>query len=300
MHPQNPPSRSLYLLAPGRTSRTCWWCAPAPTLRRLQRCLGWRASTKEGGLWSTSTGPWSNPTATPFIELISMLLTFSISWAWVAFPNTVADTWKTKECLNKFFLYTLALCETNAFRAYAHFTNKLELTRAEWKEQLGTVLINYGLIRMKKRPADAGSGGEDTLQPLRRSPRVTRNPSSGSHSGSGSVQLFGTPATRGSTELPPAITPERWKKKGEQQLPIIFTSSSTLAVAEGQKHASPASKINPSQKHQGPRGSCTICKTLVRSVCSCCLTPLCPSTVGRNCFKTHVVQHLKAWGFKRV
>jgi hypothetical protein len=49
-------------------------------------------------------------------------------------PGTVGQAWKSKSPWMKFFLYTLAIVETNAYMAYRYFTNDLDISRCEWKE----------------------------------------------------------------------------------------------------------------------------------------------------------------------
>eukprot|EP00873_Tetraselmis_striata_P014034 jgi/Tetstr1/434298/TSEL_023405.t1 len=68
-------------------------------------------------------------------------------------PNSVSTVWQTREHMKKFFMCTLAVCETNAYNAYRQFTNRTDMTRAEWKHHLAEELIQYGTARMKKRPA---------------------------------------------------------------------------------------------------------------------------------------------------
>ena len=174
-------------------------------------------------------------------------------------PNIVADVWKTKECLKKFFLYMLALCETNAYKAYTHFTNKMEMSRSQWKAALAEGLIRHGQQRMKKRAT-----GED--EPSTASKMETRK-----SIGSGSATPFHS--SIGSGSLPPTVTPERWKPKGTPRIPTIYTVSSSVAVAHGKAKQSPAAKLKESKKHIGPRGTCTACHTQVRLVCNTCLAP---------------------------
>eukprot|EP00873_Tetraselmis_striata_P014680 jgi/Tetstr1/434944/TSEL_023940.t1 len=74
-------------------------------------------------------------------------------------PNNVSTVWQTREHMKKFFMCTLAVCETNAYNAYRQFTNRTDMTRAEWKHHLAEELIQYGTARMKKRPASGPSDG---------------------------------------------------------------------------------------------------------------------------------------------
>eukprot|EP00873_Tetraselmis_striata_P001836 jgi/Tetstr1/422100/TSEL_012958.t1 len=68
-------------------------------------------------------------------------------------PNGVSTVWQTREHMKKFFMCTLAVCETNAYNAYRQFTNRTDMTTAEWKHHLAEELIQYGTARMNKRPA---------------------------------------------------------------------------------------------------------------------------------------------------
>eukprot|EP00873_Tetraselmis_striata_P021957 jgi/Tetstr1/442221/TSEL_003177.t1 len=74
-------------------------------------------------------------------------------------PNSVSTVWQTREHMKKFFMCTLAVCETNAYNAYRQFTKRTDMTRAEWKHHLAEELIQYGTARMKKRPASDPSDG---------------------------------------------------------------------------------------------------------------------------------------------
>mmetsp|Transcript_13531 Transcript_13531/g.34162 ORF Transcript_13531/g.34162 Transcript_13531/m.34162 type:complete len:275 (-) Transcript_13531:78-902(-) len=210
-------------------------------------------------------------------------------------PNSVSTVWQTREHMKKFFMCTLAVCETNAYNAYRQFTNRTDMTRAEWKHHLAEELIQYGTARMKKRPASGPSDGSP-VTPGAATRRRSKTLTVASSNDGPSVASHGGTNT-GTCVLPPAITPGRWMKHGQSHIPNIFSVSSNVAVMIGKATASPAARKADNKKHQGPRGTCEVCRTQIRSVCNICMEPVCNTTVPRKCFAVHFVRHLKALGW---
>eukprot|EP00873_Tetraselmis_striata_P008862 jgi/Tetstr1/429126/TSEL_019088.t1 len=71
-------------------------------------------------------------------------------------PNSVSTVWQTREHMTKFFMCTLAVCETNAYNAYRQFTNRTDMTRAEWKHHLAEVGAHPVWHRLDEEAARLG------------------------------------------------------------------------------------------------------------------------------------------------
>ena len=115
-------------------------------------------------------------------------------------PGTVASSWVTKNgrqaVLKRFFMYTLACIETNAFKCHTSFTQEQDLSRRAWKVKLGDALIKFGKDKMQS----TGNKGASTTPPAKKS-RTNRRSSVNSSNSVTNAQvhdsLLGKPGSSG-------------------------------------------------------------------------------------------------------
>mmetsp|Transcript_38385 Transcript_38385/g.96484 ORF Transcript_38385/g.96484 Transcript_38385/m.96484 type:complete len:297 (+) Transcript_38385:979-1869(+) len=63
-------------------------------------------------------------------------------------PHSVATGWGPRSAVLRFWLYTAAVAESNAYLCYTSFTNNKDMTRHEWKCAMADALVAEGRAEM--------------------------------------------------------------------------------------------------------------------------------------------------------
>jgi hypothetical protein len=166
--------------------------------------------------------------------------------------------------LKRFFMYTLACIETNAFKCYTAFTQDQDLSQRAWKLKLGDALI------------------EEKIQPAGKRRASMNQPSKKSRTSKGSS----VKSTDSVTQAQP------------RNIPLAKPGSGGPLSPMGTK---PNPQVSPRNPKQAKRQACNIYGTPTRSVCkrNTCECATCPSGADyRSCFARHVAWHLELKGWQ--
>jgi hypothetical protein len=183
-------------------------------------------------------------------------------------PGTVANSWVSKNgrqaALERFFMYTLACIETNAFKCYTARTQDQDMSQRAWKIKLGDALI------------------EEKMQPAGNRRASMSPPSKKSRTNKGSSVK--------STDLVTEAHP--------RNISLAKPGSGGPVSPMGTK---PNPHVSPRDPKQAKRQACKIYGDPTRSVCkrNTCECAICPSGAeGRSCFAMHVAWHLELEGWQ--
>mmetsp|Transcript_28196 Transcript_28196/g.72456 ORF Transcript_28196/g.72456 Transcript_28196/m.72456 type:complete len:286 (+) Transcript_28196:913-1770(+) len=197
-------------------------------------------------------------------------------------PHSVATGWGPRSAVLRFWLYTAAVAESNAYLCYTSFTNNKDMTRHEWKCAMVDALVAEGRAEMM-----GSASGLHSTSPVPRSRATTRS-SKSSHCSAPSP--FDTETGDGPSGVPRAFD-EGWRTKGTKRTATMYSA--------------PNPENTPSKfkdgKERAKRRQCVECRrNLVRSICSDCGAPVCSSLCTRPCFARHVAAHLQADGWAKI
>eukprot|EP00873_Tetraselmis_striata_P003238 jgi/Tetstr1/423502/TSEL_014179.t2 len=197
-------------------------------------------------------------------------------------PHSVATGWGPHSAVLRFWLYTVAVAESNAYLCYTSFTNNKDMTRHEWKCAMADALVAEGRAEMM-----GSASGLHSTSPVPRSRATTRS-SKSSHCSAPSP--FDTETGDGPSGVPRAFD-EGWHTKGTKLTATMYSA--------------PNPENTPSKfkdgKERAKHRQCVECRrNLVRSICSGCGAPVCSSLCTRPCFAMHVAAHLHADGWAKI
>eukprot|EP00873_Tetraselmis_striata_P008934 jgi/Tetstr1/429198/TSEL_019151.t1 len=123
-------------------------------------------------------------------------------------PHSVATGWGPRSAVLRFWLYTVAVAESNAYLCYTSFTNNKDMTRHEWKCAMADALVAEGRAEMM-----GSASGLHSTSPVPRSRATTRS-SKSSHCSAPSP--FHTETGDGPSGVPRAFD-EGWRTKGTKR-----------------------------------------------------------------------------------